>query len=106
MKIKQGFSQTICLDNCGRSFIKPSVSGEYNIPDELIAKAVSSNGEAEKASEDIVDICKNYEALILQIYNRTKKKNEQLHIDQQQLEFEQKQKEIDEIDFSQLKKEK
>ncbi len=102
MKTTIQFAQTICLDKIGREYIKPSVSGEFDIPDNLINEAVIGKPESDKASKEIVHIYKRYEALILQIYERTKEKNERLHFEQKELQLEQKEKEIEKIDFDKL----
>ncbi len=67
MKVVITYGQTIALGD--NNFIKPAVSGEFIIPDELIEQ---------KASEEIVRIHKTYEDLLLQIYKRTRDKNKEL----------------------------
>ena len=67
MKVVLNYGQTIALGD--NNFIKPSVSGEFNIPDTLIE---------EGASEEIVRIHKTYENILVQIYKRARDKNKEL----------------------------
>jgi len=99
MKTTFSFNNTMMVDGSKFDFIKPCITSEINIPDELINKLAEGGPEAEEAKRKIRVIYKRCEELTSQIFKQVCEKNLELFKEEKKKQKEEKLSELESITF-------